>query len=188
MLASATKAASRKLKPIVDNAVKQHFPRGPAWLSSRMACIHAPPWGRGSYIGEIDAARCLSEGQAVDLLDESYQGMALVSTSRRKRNHNQAWLMPMRFRKNPRNIPAGSFKPQRGMGVNGRTSATGAHVQAQPGRSQMKASTLSASRSPGSCNCCPSEIDAIKRQFLAGSQHAQCTRVPRGFARRSFAW
>ena len=95
------------------------------------------PWGRGSYIGEMDAASALVRASS-RLLDESYQGMALVSTSRRKRNHNQAWLMPMRFRKNPRNIPAGSFKPQRGMGVNGRTSATGAHVQAQPGRSQMK--------------------------------------------------
>ena len=27
---------------------------------------------------------------------------------------------PASLRKNPRNIPAGSFKPQRGMGVNGR--------------------------------------------------------------------
>ena len=49
--------------------------------------------------------------------------MTLASTSSPSEAKSQSSTgpMPMCFRKNPRNIPAGSFKPQRGMGVNGRT-------------------------------------------------------------------
>mmetsp|Transcript_3535 Transcript_3535/g.8514 ORF Transcript_3535/g.8514 Transcript_3535/m.8514 type:complete len:173 (+) Transcript_3535:100-618(+) len=52
-----------------------------------------------------------------------------------------------RQKKNPRNIPAGSFKPQRGMGVNGRIAARAMHEGAQRIRQELQANLIQQMRS-----------------------------------------
>mmetsp|Transcript_21093 Transcript_21093/g.39651 ORF Transcript_21093/g.39651 Transcript_21093/m.39651 type:complete len:171 (+) Transcript_21093:93-605(+) len=50
-------------------------------------------------------------------------------------------------KKNPRNIPAGNFKPQRGMGVNGRIAARAMHEGAQRIRQELQANLIQQMRS-----------------------------------------
>ncbi|CAE7846111.1 RNF8 [Symbiodinium necroappetens] len=145
-LQAKRRMATRDLEDSVKEAVrskKKFFHVNQNWGKKEKKTFHD---GVKQYISEGREAYCQLVGLTISWVysaDDSKLNQALHNlglqefVSKPEKDIRQRLLMFLRYGKNPRNIPAGSFKPQRGMGVNGRIAARAMHEGAQRIRQEI---------------------------------------------------